>query len=84
MLTQTVADDGAPHDPAPAVASARGTRPTPFLLLVGAVALLVPVQVAGGPIRDIDLYWHLLVGQDILAGSPGRRGRSRVVVLRRS
>ena len=37
-----------------------------------------------GPIRDIDLYWHLLVGQDILARNPGHRGRPRLVLRPRA
>ncbi len=45
-------------------------RPVPWLLLAGVVALLLPVRVALGPTRDIDLYWHLLVGRDILSGTP--------------
>ena len=44
-------------------------RPVPFLALAAVVLLLVPLRAAVGPIRDIDLYWHLLVGQDILAGT---------------
>ena len=46
-----------------------GGRPAPFLALAAVVFLLVPLRAAVGPIRDIDLYWHLLVGQDILAGT---------------
>lgn len=46
------------------------TRPVPYLILVAAVAVLVPIRAAYGPIRDIDLYWHLLVGQEILDGVP--------------
>ncbi len=42
----------------------------PHLLLVAAAAVLVLLHAAYGPIRDIDLYWHLLVGQDFLRGIP--------------
>ena len=45
-------------------------RPLPYLLLAGAAALLVPIRAATGPIRDIDVYWHLLVGREILSGIP--------------
>jgi len=51
-------------------------RPVPFLALAAVVVLLVPLRAAVGPIRDIDLYWHLLVGQDILAGT-GVAGAAR-------
>jgi hypothetical protein len=46
------------------------SRPIPYLLLAATVLVAVPIRGAYGPIRDIDLYWHLLVGQDILAGTP--------------
>ena len=42
----------------------------PYLLLAAVVLVAVPIRAAYGPIRDIDLYWHLLVGQDILSGTP--------------
>ncbi len=45
-------------------------RPVPYLLLAAVVLVAVPIRAAYGPIRDIDLYWHLLVGQDILSGTP--------------
>jgi hypothetical protein len=45
-------------------------RPVPYLLLAAVVLAAVPIRGAYGPIRDIDLYWHLLVGQEILAGTP--------------
>jgi hypothetical protein len=45
-------------------------RPAPWLVLAGMVALLVPLRAAVGPMRDIDAYWHLLVGREILAGAP--------------
>jgi hypothetical protein len=45
-------------------------RPVPYLLLAAVVLVAVPIRGAYGPIRDIDLYWHLLVGQEILAGTP--------------
>ena len=50
----------------PAVAA----RPAPFLLLAAVVALLVPVRAASRPLDDIDLYWHILLGQEILGGTP--------------
>jgi hypothetical protein len=49
---------------------ARRTRPVPYLLLAAVVLVAVPIRAAYGPIRDIDLYWHILVGQDILSGTP--------------
>ena len=39
----------------------------PWLVLAGIIGLLVPLRAAVGPIRDIDSYWHLLVGRDIVA-----------------
>ncbi len=51
-------------------ADSRNHREVPYLLLAGVVAMLTPLRVALGPISDIDLYWHLLVGRDILAGTP--------------
>jgi hypothetical protein len=57
------------HDPAGA-ASRRPEPSTPYLLLAGIVALLVPVAAAAGPLRDIDLFWHLRLGQELLAGTP--------------
>jgi hypothetical protein len=50
--------------------SAAGTRPVPYLLLAAVAVVLVTLRAAYGPIRDIDLYWHFLVGRDILAGIP--------------
>lgn len=47
-------------------------RPVPVVLLAVAAAMFVLLLAAVGPIRDIDYYWHLLVGQDILAGIPVR------------
>ena len=55
---------------------ARTARPVPWLALAAVVALLVPLRAALGPIRDIDVYWHLLVGREILDGVPvGEAGR---------
>lgn len=45
-------------------------RPAPFLLLAAVVALLVPARAAARPLDDIDLYWHILVGREILDGTP--------------
>jgi len=44
-------------------------RPVPFLLLAAVLLLLVPLRAAVSPIRDVDVYWHLLVGHDILSGT---------------
>lgn len=46
------------------------TRPAPFLLLVAVVAVLVPIRSATRPLDDIDLYWHLIIGREILDGTP--------------
>jgi hypothetical protein len=48
----------------------RPERPVPWLALAAVAGLLIPLRGAIGPIRDIDVYWHLLVGQEILAGTP--------------
>jgi hypothetical protein len=51
--------------------SPAASRPVPWLLLAGVVALLLPLRGGIGPIRDInDLYWHILYGQEILGGTP--------------
>ena len=63
-------DVDAALDVAPTATAMPVARPVPWLLLAGIVALIVPLRAAVGPIRDIDSYWHLLVGGDILAGSP--------------
>jgi len=53
------------HEPFPPV-----SRPVPWLLLAGVVALLVPLRGGFGPVRDInDLFWHILYGQEILGGT---------------
>ncbi|MGE0818735.1 MAG: hypothetical protein AB7O74_08715 [Candidatus Nanopelagicales bacterium] len=55
------ADEAAPAPP---------SRPAPFLLLAAVVAALVPLRAATRPLDDIDLYWHILIGQEILGGTP--------------
>jgi hypothetical protein len=39
-------------------------------VLAAVSASVVLIGVASGPIRDVDYYWHILLGQEILAGSP--------------
>lgn len=51
-------------------APGRASRPAPFLLLAAVVAVLVPIRSATRPLDDIDLYWHLLIGREILDGTP--------------
>jgi len=51
-------------------APAAAGRPAPFLLLAAVVAALVPLRAATRPLDDIDLYWHILIGQEILGGTP--------------
>ena len=46
------------------------SRPAPFLLLAAVVAVLVPARAAARPLEDIDLYWHILIGREVLAGTP--------------
>jgi len=53
-------------EPAPA----RTRRPTPWLLLPAVVMVLVPVRAATHSLEDIDLYWHLIIGNEILDGTP--------------
>ena len=51
-------------------------RPTPWLLLAAVTVVVVPLQTATRPLQDIDLYWHLLVGQEIIDGTAvGEAGR---------
>lgn len=59
-----------PTETASAPDAPRAARPVPWLALAAVVALLAPLRAGMGPIRDIDSYWHLLVGQEILAGTP--------------
>ncbi|MFN8148041.1 MAG: hypothetical protein U0R76_11305 [Candidatus Nanopelagicales bacterium] len=64
------AEPGPQEPTSPAAEPAIAPRAVPWFLLVAAVAFLAPLRAGVGPIRDIDTYWHLLVGQDILAGIP--------------
>lgn len=64
-MSETVVE-GTPET-APA---ARASKPAPFLLLAAVVAVLVPIRSATRPLDDIDLYWHLIVGREILDGTP--------------
>ncbi len=54
----------------PADAPRAAARPAPFLLLAAVAALLVPIRSAARPLDDIDLYWHILIGREILDGTP--------------
>jgi hypothetical protein len=73
-VTDVARDSDALTDPADAAVAASGRassgRPAPYLLLAAVVIVAVPIRAAYGPIRDIDLYWHILVGRDILSGTP--------------
>ena len=42
----------------------------PYLPVAATASVVMMLAVARGPIRDIDLFWHLLVGQEILHGTP--------------
>lgn len=61
-----------PQESLPASSSrSLASRPVPWLLLAGLVALLAPLRGGLGPVRDInDLYWHLIYGQELLSGTP--------------
>lgn len=59
-VSEPTGTDGAP----------RPVRPVPWLALAAVVAALAPLRAGLGPIRDIDVYWHLLVGREILSGVP--------------
>jgi hypothetical protein len=53
----------------------RSSRPLPWLVAAALVFSLVAFSAGRGPIRDIDLYWHLLIGQEVLSGTaPGAAG----------
>ena len=45
------------------------TRGLPYLPVAVSAAIALLIAVARGPIGDIDLYWHLLIGQEILDGT---------------
>lgn len=54
----------------------RADRPAPYLLLVAVTVLMVGLRAGIGPIRDIDSYWHIRLGREILDGiAPGQAGR---------
>jgi hypothetical protein len=62
----------APPAPLPAWlrrATALGSR-LPWVLVAGITVAATAISVAPGRIRDIDLYWHLIVGDQIRAGTP--------------
>ena len=42
-------------------------RGAPFGVTIGLVVGLALIDVARGPLRDIDLYWHILIGEQIAA-----------------
>lgn len=50
--------------------AAAASRPVPWLLLAAVTVVIVPLQTALRPLSDIDLYWHILIGQQILGGTP--------------
>jgi hypothetical protein len=41
-----------------------------YLVLAATAASVALLGAASGPIRDVDYYWHVLVGREILAGAP--------------
>jgi hypothetical protein len=47
-------------------------RDGPWALLAAVTATAVTIAAAFGPIRDIDLFWHLLAGDAIRTGTPIR------------
>ena len=47
-------------------------RPSPWPVLAATATAVVLLVVAAQPLLDVDLYWHLLVGEDILGGVPVR------------
>ena len=59
----TTAEQTSPDAPAP-------ERPLPWLPVAAVTSCIIAISIGRGVIRDVDLYWHLLVGQDILAGTP--------------
>lgn len=53
------------------MARAQG-RAAPFALVVGLLTGLLLITLAHVPIQDIDLYWHVLAGREIVEGSSVR------------
>lgn len=69
--------DGPPPDRASRVSAPAWLRRVvvfssrlPWVLVAGITVAGTSISVAVGRIRDIDLYWHLIVGDQIRAGTP--------------
>lgn len=60
-------------DVVPTVSAPPGSgRAAPFALVVGLLTGMLLVTLAHLPIQDIDLYWHILAGREIVEGSTVR------------
>ncbi len=67
MAQQQAAPDMAAASPDQAAGSG---RVVPWALLAGIAVAALAIVLAARPILDIDLYWHLIVGDDIRSGVP--------------
>lgn len=65
MTTTTTTAATAPADGAPAPA-----RDLPWLPVAAVTFCIIAISTGRGVIRDVDLYWHMLIGQEILSGTP--------------
>ena len=55
--------------PSPIAPRPKPTSP-PYSLVVGIACGLLILRVGWGPLRDGDLYWHILAGQELAEGTP--------------
>jgi hypothetical protein len=46
------------------------SRELPWLPVAAVTFCIIAISTGRGVIRDVDLYWHLLIGQEILSGTP--------------
>jgi hypothetical protein len=57
-------------EPATEDGAAAPARELPWLPVAAVTFCIIAISTGRGVIRDVDLYWHLLIGQEILSGTP--------------